>query len=81
MAAGRGGRGTRSRGGSVLRFELMWIADVELQNHLVKFWQMEESYRPRDSYSSIEFLRAAFPRQYHPGRPGSSDNHASDKGG
>lgn len=43
----------RARGHGVGTFHVS-VIDSELQNQLSRFWQLEEGFRQRDSYSSVE---------------------------
>lgn len=36
------------------------VTDTELQNQLSRFWQLEEDFRYRDSYLSIDFASSIF---------------------
>ncbi|XP_029174769.1 uncharacterized protein LOC114943355 [Nylanderia fulva] len=42
-----------ARGREVRAFHIL-VADAALQNQLAKFWQIEEDFRPSDSYTSAE---------------------------
>ncbi|XP_077258484.1 uncharacterized protein LOC143895317 [Temnothorax americanus] len=54
VLAGRFGGETRKTRAREIGAFCASITESELQNQLARFWQLEESCRPRDSYSSVE---------------------------